>query len=254
MALVLAVLLLLELHCQLAYSRNITISDDGNSGDTCCVDGHCDCSSLYQALQKIKSDTTIINITSSQVFLPTKVTISDHSTIDILGNNDTVITCNKTGYVIFLNCNNVSISGITWDHCGGAYLAGAILVNHTDNLSVSTCKFQHSSAYGIAIEAVSGVITIADTEILNNSVSGNSAGGLHLQQTTENARVELNIINCIFKFNGYKSFSYGSDGGAIKIDTVGINSMLNVSIENSIISDNHADQGGAIFYMQKQIT
>ena len=247
MAFVLVVLLLLELHCQLAYSRNITISDDGNSSDICCVDGQCDCSSLYQALQKIKSDTTIINITSSQVFLPTNVIISDHSTIDILGNNDTVITCNQTGYVTFLNCKNVSISGITWDRCGGAYLAGAILVNHTDNLSVSTCKFQKSLAYGIAIEAVSGVITIADTEILNNSVLRNSAGGLHLQQTTEDAQVELNIINCIFKFNGYKSSGDGSDGGAIKIDTVGVTSMLNVSIENSVISDNHANRGGAIY-------
>ena len=247
MAFVLVVLLLLGLHCQLACSRSITISDDGNDSSRCCVDGWCHCSSLEQALQQIKSDTTTVNITSPQVLLPTNVNITDHGVINIIGSKDTVIACNHTGYVTFLNCKNVSISGITWDRCGGTYLAGTILVYHTDNFSVSTCKFQNSLAYGIAIQAVSGFISIVDTEILNNSVSSNFAGGLHLQQTSEDARLEVNIVNCSFKFNGYKSYVDGSDGGAIKVDTVGITSMLSLSIENSVISNNHAYQGAGIF-------
>ena len=247
MAFVLFVLLLLGLHCQLACSRSITISDDGNDSSGCCLEGWCHCSSLERALQKIEKDTTLINITSSQVFLPNNVTVTNHNVINIVGNMDTVIACNYTVYVTFLNCKNVSISGITWDRCGGAYLAGAVLVNHTDNFLVSTCKFQNSLAYGIAIQAVSGFISIVDTEILNNSVSPNSAGGLHLQQTTEDAQLEVNIVNCSFKFNGYKSYGDGSDGGAIKVDTVGVTSMLSLSIENSVISNNHAYQGAGIF-------
>ena len=244
---VLIILLLLRLHCQLAYSRSITISDGGSNSSMCCVDGQCDCSSLYEALLKIEKDTTLINITSSQVFLPTVVNITDHSSIDIIGNKDTVIACNHTGYVTFLNYKNVSISGITWDCCGGTSLAGAVLVYRTDNLTVSSCKFQNSLAYGIAIQAESGVITITDTEILNNSVSLNSAGGLHLQQTSEDARLEVNIVNSTFKFNGYRNFGDGANGGAIKVDTIGITSMLSLSIENSVISNNRASQGGGIF-------
>ena len=243
MALVLVLLLLMELHCQLAYSRNITISDDGNNSTRCCVDGDCSCSSLQHALQNIKSDTEHINIISSQVLLPTVVTISNQNTIEIVGNKDTVVACNDTGGILFLNCTNVSISGITWDHCGGAS-AGGVSVNYSECLLINSCKFQNSLAYGLTVEAMSGNVTITDTEILNNSVSSNSAGGFLLHQINETAELEVNVINCSFKFNGRK---LGCDGGGIKVQTTGLTSLLSVSIEDCIISNNHAKRGGGIF-------
>ena len=244
MAFVWVLLLLVELHCLLAYSRNITISVDGNDSTSCCVNGDCFCSSLQHALQNISNDTELINIISSQVLLPTVVTITNHNTIEIVGSNHTVVTCNDTGRVLFLNCTNVSILDITWDHCGDN-LAGGVSVNYSESLLISSCKFQHSLAYGVTVEVMVGVITITDTEILNNSVLSNSAGGFLLRQTNKTAKLEVNIINCSFKFNGYKRGH--ADGGGINVQTISLTSLLSVSIENCVISNNHAYRGGGIF-------
>ena len=241
MAFVWVLLLLMEIHCQLAYSRNIIISDDGNNSTGCCVDGNdCSCSSLQHALQKISSDTTLINITSSKVLLPTAVTITNQATIAIVGNDDTVVACNGTGSILFLNCMNVSISGITWDHCGDVS-AGGVSVNYSDTLLINSCKFQHSLAYGVTIESPTSNINITDTEIFNNSVSG----GLLLHQTSESAELEVNIINCSFMFNGYKGGH--ADGGGININVNGLISLLSISIEDCVISNNHALKSGGVF-------
>ena len=41
----------------------ITVNNNGNDNDNCCVNGRCPCSSLLSALQDV-SDNTVINITS----------------------------------------------------------------------------------------------------------------------------------------------------------------------------------------------
>ena len=244
MAVELFLLLLIQLHCQFVYGSTIIISNDGNNSHRCCVIGNgCACSSLEYALQNISSNTILINITSSQVVLNASVSISNHKTIKLVGNSDTVISCNDTGHVLFLDCMNVSISSITWDHCGNVSIGGGVSVNYSTNLSISSCKFQHSIAYGITIKATTGVITISDTEILNNSVSSNASGFL-LYQTSEDSKLELNVINCSFKFNGKSKTSLG---GGISIRTIGSPSMLNVSIKNCVISSNLAENGGGIY-------
>ena len=242
MAFVWVLLLLMEIHCQLAYSRSITISDYGSNSTRCCVDGDdCSCSSLQYALQKIRKDTTLINIISSKVLLPTIVTITNQITIEIVGNYDTVVACNDTGRILFLNCIRVSISGITWDHCGDA-LAGGISVNYSETVLISGCKFQHSLAYGVTVESPTSIVNITDTEIFNNSVSSSFGGGLLLHQTNKSAELKVNIINCSFKFN-----SGHADGGGINVQATGLPSLLSVSIEDCVISNNRAYKGGGIF-------
>jgi len=237
-------LVLLMFYVLFTYGRVITINSHGNNNNDCCVYGNCPCSSLLHALKDIKSDVSFINITSSQVMLNSNVTISNHSSLEIRGKSDTVIACNNTGSVTFFNCSNITISNITWDHCGSAELDGGISINYFDALLISNCKFQHSIVYGITINATSGIINIIDTEILNNSMSSFSAGGLLVQQANENAKLHLIIINCNFSFNGYKTAAYG---GGIQINTVGLTSVLNISIDNSVISNNYAYNGGGVY-------
>ena len=240
MAVELLLLLLMQLHCQFVYGRTITISNNGTNSTACCVYGdRCTCSSLEYALKNIDRSTTLINITSSQVFLNAAVNISNLKTIELVGNSDTVVACNDTGHVSFLHCTNVSISAITWDRCGSISIGG-ISVNYSESISISSCKFQHSVTFGVTIEAATGVINIKDTKILNNSV----ASGFLLRQTNEDGKLELNIINCSFKFNGQ---GFTSLGGGISIMTIGSPSMLSVSIENCVMSNNHAGTGGGIY-------
>ena len=243
MAVELLLLLLMQLHCQFVHGKTITVSNNGTISVPCCINGDdCTCSSLEYALQNIDRSTTLINITSSLVVLNNPVNITKLDTIKLVGNNDTVISCNDTGHVSFLDCKNVSILDITWDHCGNVSIGGGVSVNYSESLSISSCKFQHSIAYGITIKATTGVINITDTKILNNSVSSNASGFL-LYQANDDGKLELNIINCSFKFNG-KSFT--SFGGGISIMAFGLTSILSVLIENCVISNNRGKNGGGI--------
>jgi len=73
------------------------VNIDGNNDNSCCVDGHCPCSSLESALNHIRNDNTLINITSLIAPLSSIVNITGRKTIGISGNDGTVISCNNTG-------------------------------------------------------------------------------------------------------------------------------------------------------------
>ena len=251
MAIIWMLFLLMELNLQCiyayqGYSRVITINDEGNNTPKCCVDGHCDCSSLEIALQHVKKD-TLINITLPRVVLSVHSNISYISMIGITGNNGTFIDCNNTGGVSFFNCDGIDISGIAWYQCGSQESHGAILLDHSHDISIRNCKFQNSNTYGITVESLLGRFAIIDTEFsYNNRPSINDGGGgLFIYQMQETNLLELVIIRSLFKHNGAWSFS--SYYGALNILTNSSSSLINISIEDSDFIHNIGPNSGGMY-------
>ena len=110
---------LIILTSQYVLSKVINInSNNGTNSTECCVNGTCECSSLYAALVNITSYTTI-NIISKLVALNNTTTMGSGklTNITITGSNVTIM-CNNSGSVYCESCDNVTIEGITWDSCG----------------------------------------------------------------------------------------------------------------------------------------
>ena len=251
MAVIWIILLLIKLNSQCifayqVYNKTITINNEGDNTTKCCVHGDCPCSSLENALAKVNNN-TLINITSAKVGLSVQSNINYGFMIGITGSNGIVIDCNNTGGILFSNCGEMDIFGITWYQCGTKDLLGAISMYHSHDISVENCKFQSSNTYGIAAQSVAGKIIITDTEFLyNNRSSNNGSGGLYIQQTLE-TNLELVVIGSTFKYNGGKDMRKSSLGGGIYIDIVIPDSSssvnINISIDNSVFMHN-AGSGG----------
>ena len=230
------------------YSKIIIISDEGNITTECCIDGKCPCSSLEIALQNVNNK-TLINITSAKETLPVQINITYISVIGIAGSNGTVIDCNNTGGVLFLNCGEIDVFGITWYQCGNNKLHGAISLDHSHNISITYCTFQSSNIHGIAVEPLPGKIVIKDTEFLYNNISGHSSG-LFIQQTKEGStpvHLELTIIRSVFHHNGGHPAHNTAYGGGISIFINDSSSQVNFLIEDSVFTRNIGSIGGGMY-------
>ena len=238
--------LCLHFHCTCGlddqkYKRVITINVNGSSNIDCCkYHLNCDCSSLESALNYVRDD-TLINIISSIVPLLSLIKISGHTTIGISGNNGTVISCNNTGGVSFVNCKNIDISGITWDQCGGTWFTGAVSMEHSSNISIHNCTFQQSYTYCVTIFNASAMVIITYTKFLHNTA------GLYLQQTqspSTDYNLHVLIANSIFEHNG-EGYCYAC--GGLKIWTNDSSAIMFVTIRDSNFLNNSALQGGGIY-------
>ena len=172
--------------------------------------------------------------------------------IGITGSNHTVIDCNNTGGILFYNCGEIDIFGITWYQCGTKELLGAISLDHSHNVSIINCKFQSSNVYGIAAQSLPGRIVITDTEFsYNNKRTFNllSKGkALYIWQTEESyslMHLELVVLRSIFKYNGVWSLS---NVGGIDVQTTAYSSLVNISIKDSAFVHNAGSNGGGIYY------
>ena len=236
------------IHAYREYNKVININQKENHSTECCVNGTCPCSSLETALQH-DINNTLINITSSKATLSIQINIMHVSMIAIKGNNDTTIDCNNTGGVLFSNCKGIDIIGVTWYHCGSKQLRGAISLDHSENLSVTNCKFQSSNVHGIAVQPLPGKIVITDTEFLynNRSSNNNDGSGLFIQQTQETnppMNLELVIIRNMFKYNGVRGLS---SGGGINIQTNDSSSLINITIKDTAFIHNTGSHSGGMY-------
>ena len=256
----LLILVCLHFHCTCGfddhkYKRVITVNVHGSSSIDCCKYHllNCHCLSLESALSHITLDNTLINITSPIVPLLALVKITDYTTIGISGNNGTVISCNNTGGVSFVNCKNIDISGITWDQCGGTKFTGAVSMNQSFNIKINSCTFQHSIAYGITILNASGMINVTNTNFFNNrNYTEYYAGGLLILQTLKDKMLKLSVINSTFDNNGYYQYSQDLYGGGISVWTNESSSSSFIYIENCLFLNNSAYHGAGIYISAKQ--
>ena len=250
--------LCLHFHCTCGlddqkYKRVITVNVNGSSNIDCCkYHLNCECSSLESALNYVR-DNTLITIISSIVPLSSLIKITGHTTIGISGNNGTVISCNNTGGVSFVNCKNIDILGITWDQCGGAGLTGAVSMEQSSGIIINSCIFQHSITYGITIINASGIIMVTNAIFSDNGiVTEDYTGGLLIFQLLKDQMLQLSVINSTFENNGYVHYSKEQYGGGISIWVNQSSVSSSIYIENCTFLNNSAYHGAGIYVSAKQ--
>ena len=187
----------------------ITVNNNGNDSTRCCVKGNCSCSSLFIALQNI-TNSTIVNITSESVDLHSNTMLHSASNINITSSIKTVIKCNNTGSVSFINTINVTIHGITWNQCGNpndSRVDGGISFASITKLTLDNCSFQHSQMCAVVLSAVSDDITIKNSYFISNGLRNTTGsgegdcGGLKINAAVLNETVIV-IKDCVFSGNG----------------------------------------------------
>ena len=234
---VLICLIILTSQCICVHSKVINInSNNGNDSTECCINGTCACSSLYNALLNITSN-TIINITSKSVALHNTTTMGSGNltNITITGSNVTIM-CNNSGSVYCESCDHVRIEGITWDSCGdpnGTNIAG-MTFNGTRNISLVNCTFQHSLISAVYLLEVSDNILIQHCNFLSNipinDFEFNST--LNILRHSPRYSNSSNITNITITI--FESYFY-NNGGCFQ-NITGISS-LNIDIDdNSVIN------------------
>ena len=194
------IILIVSLHQ--VKSNVITVNNDGQNSTECCVDGRCSCSSLFNALQNIRSS-TVINITSESVELHDYTRVDSRYNINITGDN-IVIKCDNTGGVLFINTTNVTIHGITWDQCGNpndSLVEGGIYFASSMNPSIDNCTFQNSKRCAVSLSSLLGDITVKSSYFISNGVnetvgSGEGGcGGLKINTAVGNIVISDSVFN-----------------------------------------------------------
>ena len=193
---------------QAVHGKEITVdSNNGSSSLRCCEFGDCVCSSFYNALSRVHTD-TVINIISSNVSLDDAVIIQNRDNIAITSNDDVTVMCNNVGLVVFIACNNVAIKGITWDQCGDVKYPDipGIVFNTTTNTSIIDCTFQHFKiCIAMFIIPVEGYINIANSKFMFHSVSDASVCTQYRYTTLlveSSTSVDITVYNSSFYCNG----------------------------------------------------
>ena len=209
MILIVIVCIILVTNCHQVESKNITVNNNGRNTTECCVDGKCPCSSLFSSLQNITDSTTII-ITSESVELHSNTMLNSTSDITITSNK-TLIKCNNTGSISFINTTNVIIHGITWDQCGNPndpHVNGGMSFTSITKLTIDSCTFQYSQLCGVSLSSVSDDITIKNSHFISNGLrktvgSGEGdCGGLKITDAIVNTTVAIVIYDSFFSGNG----------------------------------------------------
>ena len=150
------------------YSNKYGYSDiefDSNGIVTCsnleslpvCINQVCFCQSIDNVLDSLTSNTHIdisINVTLSSV-----IPLVNLYNISITGHNNPIINCSSDGGVMFTNCHNCTIKGITWNGCGGKETNDNTTVPvigfyHFTNVTIQNCTFQHSVGQAVVLSEI----------------------------------------------------------------------------------------------------
>ena len=152
------------------HGRVITVNNDGIDSDECCGNGTCPCRSLSRALQNLTSH-AIINITSASVSLGnvTQMGTGPINNITITG-NDITIRCNNVGAIYCASCSDITIEGITFDHCGHypQFVGGGLGFINVRNVTIKNCTFQNSTPCAVTLNNANGNITIKMNNFISN--------------------------------------------------------------------------------------
>ena len=145
-------------------------NDEDDNIHICCVYGNCTCNSLDHALANLTSN-VVINITTD-VMLSSLVKVSDLQNASIIGHNNPTVNCTTVG-IHFTFCHDCFIRSVTWDGCGTTisdnYTEPGIKLNHSSNLTIQNCSFQHSIGQALVLSEMSGDVNINNCKFANNS-------------------------------------------------------------------------------------
>ena len=185
-----------------------------------------------------------------------KIAKTLHLSDSVISNN--IAKSFSGGGVMISSNNSVGIITDTAFSNNQAYYYGGALYTGVSSATVTKTTMENNTAgyYGGAVGAENGTI-----ELNSTTVSGNSAsygGGVYLSACTLTTADETKLLNNKAKYGG-AVYTYKADSTDIIDTTVSGNSATeraggvyvtnsNVNISgNSIIADNHAPYGGAIF-------
>ena len=233
----------------LCQGKVIEVNNKGNDSTECCAQGMCICGSVFKALLHIENN-TVINITSSSVFLHNLTRIGSETldNITITGKSITV-ACNNTGVFTCLYCNNVVIHGIIWDQCGDPShpnVTHSIGFRAAINVSIIECTFQHSKVcFSIFLPLLFGFVNVYNSRFLfnhgtNSQCSDFFHGSLIISNSESEAiqNISISIIGTLFHHNGISGYVQRSPlPSATLILMLGKLQVVTFYIANSIISN-----------------
>ena len=197
-------------------TTTITVNNNCNDNDKN-YEGNASCTSLPCALKNMQSN-TVINITSEVVTLNDIVGMGSGNlnNIMIIG-NDATIMCNNTGGVYCESCSDITITGITWYHCGHndsdnvPIQIPALNFTIVLNLIIQNCTFLSSLGCPVYLNYAEGNIMITESYFVHNIFNaiqkGNHqlCGGLYI--VSKKGDTNISIISSGFNSNGCRMFN-----------------------------------------------
>jgi len=256
--------------------NNVRAKTKGSGSDpfrnSCCIYSNCSCPSLYNVLANYNlTSNVLINITTD-VKLPTIISLINLSNISIIGHNNPTVNCNNSGGLHFISCNNCTIEGITWERCGARNASAhdenvyaTLQLYNSSNIAIMNCSFQHSLGQAVVLSGVSEDVNINHCNFLSNMYKQHDGHGaaIHYSSNISNYLLNLIITNCSFFYNGraksvvylghsscklkeylYLQNSYFYHNNGVPIYLTNQNLVFNGNIE---FYNNTAENGGAIF-------
>ena len=189
------------------------------------------------------------------------------------------ITCMGEVGILFLESQNLTISHLSFIHCGqsipptfytkeyGEAMA-SLAFSTVENLVLSSLRISNSSGYGLLMHNVYGHSIISTSEFLYNKGGQNHRGGnailnyssCSLEKWTG---ADIEILDSTFSFGGYTSTfndthntGVFATGIAVTLSCSGINILMqNVTVEGNL-NDNKIGYGGNLyihFYNERQL-
>ena len=204
----------------LSYTGQGTVTIDSNGIVMCsnqkafaCLSENCKCNDLGQLLHNIGSN-TVVNIADKAV-LSSPVGLWDLTNVSIIGQNNLTVFCMNTHAIIILDCNNLTIQGITWFGCG-VYsfrnIRAAITILQDSSVVIQKTSFQYSIGPAIAVNSYTFrtrhgeiLIMIDQCNFMNNNYYREHGAAITLYLYSSGT---FKINNCNFSYNKAKSIVY----------------------------------------------
>ena len=217
--------------------------------------------------------------------LQESLNISNRSNVAISGASSiTILICTEGTGITFTSMTNLSISNIALRRCGQLHIAeelsfkAAILITESINLSMSNTEIMESNGEGLAMLNVAGNIEISNCSFKWNRVDSVSdysgGGGVYLELALPHNRTahirdkidyskqdckeaEYHFTNCTITDNNATAvdptldcdnglFTGIGHGGAMSLRLQNYPCDVKISVDDSILSRNSAEWGGAI--------
>ena len=209
---------------------NVVIDSTGvawcrDQSEFICEGRNCYCTDIGSALGNAGNSSLATITISDKAVLSSVVELKVLQNMFIMGLNNLTVTCVNGGRLHIESCNNLTIEGVSWIGCG------VLTINHSRDITIKKCSFQHSLGQAVKLSGVLGDVNINHCKFMNNN---NYRGhGTALYYSSNNPSNLLTITNCDFSFNRYsKSVVYMKQ------------SLRHMHVNNSVF---YSNQGVSIY-------
>ena len=190
-----------------------------------CEGRNCYCTDIGSVLGNAENSSLATITFSNKAVLSSVIELKVLQNKFIMGLNNLTVTCVNGGRLYIEYCNNLTIEGVSWIGCG------VLTINHSRDITIQKCSFQHSLGQAVKLSGVLGDVNINHCKFMNNNHY--RGHGTALYYSSNNPSNVFTITNCDFSFNRYsKSVVY------IK------QSLRHMHVNNSVF---YSNQGVSIY-------